>query len=209
VSVVTGDPLPAEYFDRLYAGRPDPWDFEGRWYERRKRDLTLASLPRQRYRRCFEPGCSVGLLTEALAARCATLLATDVTEPALAAARARLAGRPQAQVEQRRVPEEWPEGEFDLVVISEIAYYCDEPGASALGRAAARCLAPDGALVLCHWLHPVADYPLSGRQAQRLVREASGLATAVRHEEEDFLLEVLTRPGTPSVAAEEGLVDGS
>ena len=207
--MVRGDALPAEYFDRLYAGRPDPWDFTGRWYERRKRELTIASLPRQRYRRGFEPGCSIGVLTEALAERCDELLATDVTEPALAAARSRLAGLDHVRVERCRVPEEWPEGELDLVVISEIAYYCDESGASALGRAAARSLAPDGAVVLCHWLHPVTDYPLSGRQAQRLVREATGLPTAVRHEEEDFLLEVLTGPGTRSVAAEEGLVDDS
>lgn len=206
---MTGEALPAEYFDRLYAGRPDPWDFTGRWYERRKRDLTMASLPRQRYRRAFEPGCSIGLLTAALAARCEELLATDVAEPALAAARSRLAGQPHVRVERRAVPDEWPEGQFDLVVISEVAYYCDERGASALGQAAAGSLAPDGAVVLCHWLHPVADYPLSGREAQRLVREASGLTAAVRHEEEDFLLEVLTGPRMRSVAAEEGLVDDS
>ncbi len=204
--MVTPGALPTEYFERLYAESPDPWDFGARWYERRKRELTLASLPRARYRRGFEPGCSIGLLTEALAARCDELLATDVAEAAVSAARSRLSGRAGVRIERRRMPEEWPDGEFDLVMISEVAYYCTEAGAAALGEAAARAMAPDGALVLCHWLHPVADYPLSGARAQRLVRDASGLTRLVRHEEDDFLLEVLSPAGAGSVAVREGLV---
>ena len=40
----------------LYADGADPWR-AGSWYERRKRAVVLASLPRERYRRAFEPGC--------------------------------------------------------------------------------------------------------------------------------------------------------
>ncbi len=36
--------LDAQYFADLYAGNDDPWAFRTRWYERRKRELTLASL---------------------------------------------------------------------------------------------------------------------------------------------------------------------
>ena len=79
-------------------------------------------------------------------------------------------------------------------MISEIAYYCDEAGAEDLGRRAAASLTDDGVLLLCHWLHPVADYPLSGDLAQRLVGEASGLRRLVGHEEDDFRLELLARP---------------
>jgi hypothetical protein len=38
--------LDAQYFADLYADSDDPWAFRTRWYERRKRDLALASLPR-------------------------------------------------------------------------------------------------------------------------------------------------------------------
>jgi SAM-dependent methyltransferase len=202
---VNDEALPTDYFERMYADSTDPWEFAGRWYERRKRALTMASLPRQRFRRAFEPGCSVGLLTADLAERCEELLATDVAASAVEATRARLGGRPGVQVECRRVPEDWPDGAFDLVVISEIAYYCAEEGATALGQAAAGSLTADGVLVLCHWLHPVADYPLSGARAQQLVRDASGLYPLARHEEADFLLEVLVPHGAPSVAEVEGL----
>ncbi|MEO9256146.1 MAG: hypothetical protein ABI305_11425, partial [Tepidiformaceae bacterium] len=58
-----------EYFETMYSQDDDPWRFESSWYERRKYDLTLAALPRQRYGRIFEPGCSLGVLSEGLAAR--------------------------------------------------------------------------------------------------------------------------------------------
>ena len=39
--------LTVDYFDRVYASSDDPWGFASRWYERRKRQLTMASLPRE------------------------------------------------------------------------------------------------------------------------------------------------------------------
>ncbi len=203
--MVTDGALPAAYFDQLYAASPDPWDFTGRWYETRKRAVTMASLPRRRFRRAFEPGCSIGLLSEQLADRCDELLSADVSATALQSARARLAGRDGVTIRQLQIPQDWPDGRFDLIVVSEIAYYCDESGARELGRKAAASLTDDGVLLLCHWLHPVADYPLSGDVAQRLVAEGSGLSRLVLHEERDFRLEVFGADTVPSVAEAEGL----
>jgi LmbE family N-acetylglucosaminyl deacetylase len=39
--------LARSYFDSFYEGRRDPWGFETRWYEERKRALTMASLQRR------------------------------------------------------------------------------------------------------------------------------------------------------------------
>lgn len=33
------------YFNELFLNSDDPWAFKQRWYERRKRALTLAALP--------------------------------------------------------------------------------------------------------------------------------------------------------------------
>ena len=41
------------YFDRLYGASPDPYGLRLRWYERRKRELTLAALPHPRYRSAY------------------------------------------------------------------------------------------------------------------------------------------------------------
>jgi LmbE family N-acetylglucosaminyl deacetylase len=52
---------PVGRFAQLYdAG--DPWAADS-WYEVRKRAVVAASLPRERYRHAFEPGCGAGELT--------------------------------------------------------------------------------------------------------------------------------------------------
>ncbi|AMK31263.1 Methyltransferase type 12 [Pseudomonas putida] len=78
--------LDAQYFADLYADNDDPWAFRTRWYERRKRDLALASLPRQYYERVFEPACANGELSILLSERCAELLCQDIDPTAVALA---------------------------------------------------------------------------------------------------------------------------
>lgn len=180
---------------------------EDRWYERRKRAVVLASLPRERFSSAFEPGCSTGVLTAALAGRCDALLATDVADRPLRLARERLAGQGHVRVERRRVPQEWPEGRFDLVVLSEVGYYCGRRDMEALAALAAGALTEDGVLVAVHWRHPVTEYPLGGDDVHAALARLPGLRRLARHVEEDFLLDVLVRPPASSVAREDGLLD--
>jgi trans-aconitate methyltransferase len=198
--------LPADYFARMYAESADPWGFRTRWYEQRKRELTVAALDRPRYRRAFEPGCSNGILTAALAARCDGLLAADVDETALAAAREALAGLPHVQLRRLAVPDEWPDGRFDLVVVSELGYYLDDGDLTRLLDRAVASLDDGGVLLAVHWRHPVPDYPATGDRVHEALRARPELTPVVRHEEEDFLLDLLTRGTVPSPARREGLV---
>ena len=154
--------LDPEYFRRVYAASRDPWNFETSAYEAAKYAETLRALPRERYGRGLEVGCSIGVLTEHLAARCERLVAIDVSEAALEAARARCAHLPGVEFRRMQFPEDAPEGTFDLVVVSEVAYYWSAAG---LGQAMDRVAAMQeagGHLVLVHWTPEVADYPLSG-----------------------------------------------
>jgi LmbE family N-acetylglucosaminyl deacetylase/SAM-dependent methyltransferase len=201
-----GASVAPDYFDDMYARHDDPWGFDSRWYEERKRTVLLAALPRRRYRSAFEAGCSTGAVTVALADRCDRVLAVDLATAALAQARRRLAGRENVELRRATLPDEWPDGEFDLVVVSEVAYYW---GAVDLDRGLAgsvRSLSADGHLVACHWRHPVAEYPRSGDSVHDALASRPDLVCLVRHEEEDFVLEVFGRPGARSVAAEAGLV---
>jgi LmbE family N-acetylglucosaminyl deacetylase len=199
--VVTAAASEQGYFDELYARSPDPWGLDERFYEQRKRDLVVASLPRSTFRRAFEPGCATGALTQRLAARCAELVAWDGAASALAAARSRLATRPGVHFGQRRIPHDWPDGRFDLIVLSEVGYYCAD-----LDLLAARIdasLDADGVLLACHWRRAAPDHPHSAED----VHAAIGLRLhrVVRHDEDDFLLDVWTRSGH-SVAVETGIV---
>lgn len=200
------DSLGEQYFDGFYRVGADPWGFETRWYEERKRAVTMASLPRQRFGSGFEPGCAIGVLTQELAPRCARLLATDISEVPLTVARQRLSGQSGVSFEQRRVPQDWPAGPFDLIVLSEIGYYCDATDLSLLIAAAVASLTEDGVVLACHWRHPVADYPLTGDEVHEQLRRESGLSVLVEHVEEDFRLDVLVRSPAVSVARRDGLL---
>ncbi|MBO4161955.1 class I SAM-dependent DNA methyltransferase [Micromonospora antibiotica] len=201
---------PAEYFDGMYAGAEDPWGFATRWYDQRKHDVTVACLPRRRYRSAFEPGCSTGMLTRRLAERCDRLLAVDIAAAPVASARERLADQPHVRVERMRVPDEWPavpDDRFDLVVLSELGYYFDDAGLDRLVARTVDSLAPGGTLVAVHWRPAVAEHARGGDDVHRLLGGVAGLARTARHEEADFLLDVFLRvpPPARSVAQTDGL----
>lgn len=199
------DSLGAEFFEGFYADHgEDPWGFEDRWYEQRKRDLTLAVLPRRRFRRGLEVGCSAGVATVGLAERCEELLALDASPSALALAAQRVPGS-GVEFREAVVPRDWPAGSFDLVVMAEVAYYCGPQDLRTLAAAACAALTDDGVLVACHWRHLVQGYPSTGDEVHRVLRAQPGVAVLARHEEEDFLLEVFVRAPAVSVARAEGL----
>ncbi len=180
------------YFDDLYARDDDPWGLGSSPYERRKYALTLAALPRERYRRCFEPGCAIGVLTAGLARRCDRLVAWDGAARALEQAQARV-GDPGVTFAQARVPQRWPEGSFDLVVVSELLYFLSAADRTALRARAVDCLEPGGDLVAVHWRHPFAEAPSNGDEVHAELVETTGLEQLVDHVEPDFRLGVWRR----------------
>ncbi|WP_166215724.1 SAM-dependent methyltransferase [Pseudomonas atagonensis] len=192
------------YFDGLYAGNDDPWAFRERWYEQRKRAITLAALPRPHYRAIFEPGCANAELSAELALRCDRLLCCDTSSAAVALARTRLSLFDHAEVRQSRLPDDWPEEKFDLIVFSEIGYYLDSQDLTEVIARIADSLTADGQLLACHWRPPIDECPLNARQVHDLIHEQLHLPRVALHQESDFLLEVWSREPR-SVAALEGL----
>jgi len=186
---VTLDP---GYFRERYAASADPYGLADRWYEARKYDLTVALLPRQRYGSAFEPGCSIGVLTTRLAARCDQVLACDAVPEAVTAAQARTAGLPGVRVERRVMPAQWPLPTFDLIVFSELLYYFDDADLSQLLRLGIGSLRPGGQLLAVHWRHPAADHPRTGDEVHELLAAHPGLARLARYRDPDFTAEVYT-----------------
>jgi SAM-dependent methyltransferase len=175
--------LPPGYFEALYARDPDPWCFADSTYEREKYAATLAALPRPRYARALEVGCSIGVLTRELAPRCAALLAVDAARAPLEAARARCAGLPQVTFFRMQVPGEWPEeaAPCDLILLSEVVYYLDAMDVARLAARIGAGLAPGGDVLLVHWTGET-DYPLSGDEATERFIAAASFADVTRQD---------------------------
>lgn len=184
--------MPRSYFDELYQSDPDPWQFESSWYEQRKYELTMAALPERRYRSGFEPGCSIGVLSSLLAERCDRLLATDIVPDVVQRAQHRCRTFSGVRVELRAIPEAWPTGPFDLVMLSEIAYYFD---VSALKEIMAQVLATTSAkatVVGVHW-RGTANYPLTADEAHAVMASTPELEHRSHYVEADFVLDVWNR----------------
>lgn len=198
----------SSYFHDQYGRSGDPWGFETRWYEQRKHAISVAQLPQMRYRRGFEAGCSIGVLTAQLAPRCDSLLSCDLVPAAVQAAAQRMAGHPHVAVRQAAIPAQWPAGRFDLIVLSEILYYFDDADLRQVLDKATGALEPEGTLLAVHWRHPVREHPRSGDDVHAILGRQPGLARLVCHREPDFLAEVFIRTETAplSVAQATGLV---
>jgi hypothetical protein len=180
------------YFEAMYAGNDDPWDFERSDYERRKYALTVASLPKLHYANAFEPGCSVGVLTELLAPRCDRLLACDMMGVPLVAAANRLVPYSSVRVEERTIPDDWPDESFDLMVLSEVAYYFDVTTLMQMTDLVVSSTDLGAHVIAVHWRGPT-NYPLTGDSAHDVIDESAALDLIVHHVEDDFVLDVWER----------------
>jgi hypothetical protein len=193
-----------DYFDALFEGDDDPWQFRSRWYESRKRAMTLACLTQERYGSTFEPGCANGELSAALATRCDRLVASDGAARAVALARARTSNMPHVQVRQAWVPAEWPDERFDLIVVSELGYFLSADALQALAIKAKASLLAAGTVLACHWRHRSDDCEFDGDEVHRRLETTLELPRLCQVLDADFRIDVWCREDR-SVARREGL----
>ena len=170
--------LPADYFEAMFRADPDPWGLESRAYEAAKHARSVEALDGRRYRQALEVGCAGGMLTRRLADVCDRLLAIDVSATALNRARQRCQDAPQVVFERLSFPQERPgTAGFDLLVLSEVAYYWSDED---LGRTAdwiGQGLVVGGDILLVHWTGKT-DYPQTGDGAVTGLRSRLGNVVA-------------------------------
>jgi SAM-dependent methyltransferase len=125
-----------------------------------------------------------------LADRCEELLAVDVSERAVAAARRRLSELGHVRVERRTLPEEMPEGPFDLIVASEVLYYFPREEMLAVLRGFERELARGGSLLAVHWRRETKTYPMQGDEVHELLAQTTRLQNKETIIEPDYRLDL-------------------
>lgn len=181
------------YFDMLFADSDDPWGIGAGWYEERKREVLLASLPRRQFDAAFEPGCAAGHLTKRLATRCGHLLAADIASRAVTLTAEATAGMANVSVRQMSLPQQWPDDQFDLIVLSEIGYYIDD--VAEFARRLRPSLTANGVVAACHWRYPTIEHAHSAEFVHDTILRESELHRIAMHHEEDFLLDVFSVDG--------------
>lgn len=197
------DPSPNSYFDEMFRQSDDPWGFRSRWYEARKRALTVACLPAIRYVNGYEPGCANGELSAVLAGRCDRLLVSDSVHRAVELARTRLAAFPHVRVVHAHLPEEWPDELFDIIAISELGYFLSEHSLDAVAIKARDSLISGGTVLACHWRRPIEGCSMTGDQVHERLARVLELPALCEVREADFVLHVWSSDPS-SVAQREG-----
>jgi cyclopropane fatty-acyl-phospholipid synthase-like methyltransferase len=180
------------YLEGGHSSDEELWEYASSDYEQRKYALTVASLPMARYENAFEPGCSVGLLSELLALRCARLLAADLARASLALAARRLKSFPHVRVEERTIPMEWPNETFDLIVLSDLACYFDVDTLHQVMERVVDSSAIGAHVVGVHWTDRT-DFPLTGNYAHAVMDRTRALRGIVHHVDDRFVLDVWER----------------
>jgi SAM-dependent methyltransferase len=180
------------FFDALYVANPDPWDFRSSPYERAKYAATVAALADRRYRAGLEVGCSIGELSAYLATLCDSFLGLDIAEQPLQAARARCIALPSARFACRALPADWPDGRFDLIVLSEVLYFLTDADIRQMATLTHASLLPGGRVILVNWLG-AEETPQPGDIAAETFIAQADLALETRARQPLYRLDLLTR----------------
>lgn len=183
------DTTSGDFFESKYRIHSDPWQFASSEYEASRYGVTFNALKHRRYRRAFEPGCSIGILTRKLATICDSLDACDISPTAVTQAQERCRDLPNVRIVQAELPHNLPLGEFDLVVLSEIAYYFEERQVVELGEELVRRLVKPGVLLAVHWLGTSSDHALPGDRVHELLGGLQGLSHAHGERHSGFRLD--------------------
>lgn len=150
------------HFDDLFTNDADPWRYRTAFVERRRHQLMLAMLEAERYRSVFEPGCANGALTELIASRADHVLAWDTSARAVDRAADAVGSLSNVRIEHGSVPNEWPDGVFDLVVLSDFLYYLDADDARRVVLRSLGSSAAGGLVLVGHWLGSAHDFRIAG-----------------------------------------------
>ena len=180
-------------FESRYQTERDPWGYETSDYERAKYDATLRACGPGPYARALELGSSIGVLSAKLAPRCDALVTIDGAPTAVADARRRLAAANNVEMILGRIPEDIPDGPYDLVVASEILYYLTEDAFGATLRRIRDQMRFGARLVAVHWRTPGAERPFTAAEVHDYVRQAGWVSPVQRADTADYLLDVVER----------------
>jgi SAM-dependent methyltransferase len=146
--------------EQKYRHSADPWEFRTSAYEQEKFVATRDALARPSYRSALELGCGNGALAEKLSPLCARYVGVDGVKRAVEAAREAV---PAARFSQRLFPCDLPQGDHDLIILSEILYFLDDADIAKLAAQITQAW-PRAEIICVTYLGPT-GHSLQGAEA--------------------------------------------
>jgi SAM-dependent methyltransferase len=186
---MTEDRTSQAFFEAKYRQAADPWDFATSAYEQDRYTATIQALCNRKFSRAFEPGCSIGVLTERLARICERVDAIDIAPSAVRMAQERCRDYPNVTIRQGVLPVAMPGGSFDLIVFSEIGYYFDPATLATIAGELVGCLRLGAVFLAVHWLGASPDHRLSGDRVHDILSLTPGLQLTERQRHDSFRLD--------------------
>jgi trans-aconitate methyltransferase len=183
----------AGFFEDRYRKKPDPWGFETKEYEQNRFATIAQAVAHKHYRRAFEPGCSIGTLTERLAPLCDLVEASDFSETAVAHARQRCAHLPNVRFAVAKLSEDVPLAGYDLVVFSEIGYYFRLTKWRAAVAKLAGGMDSGTTILASHWTGHHRDHRISGDEVHEVLRAEPLLELEHEERNDGFRLDRFVR----------------
>jgi cyclopropane fatty-acyl-phospholipid synthase-like methyltransferase len=178
---MTSDTTSQSFFEGMYRLNGDPWEFSTNAYELSRYDAIMDALNMPRYRLAFEPGCSVGVLTERLAARCDEVDAIDISPTAVATARDRCALYANVSIRCQSLDDVHFPQNIDVLILSEIGYYFERDRWHTLAERLVNRVVPSGTILAAHWLGHSADHLQHGDDVHNLLHSISCMS--IEHSE--------------------------
>jgi trans-aconitate methyltransferase len=174
----------SQFFEAKYRGGGDPWNFAADAYELARYRTILQALSPARYRHAWEPGCSIGVLTEQLAEICERVDACDFASGAVEQARTRCINLPGVHIRCASLADDAPIAHFDLIVLSEIGYYFTPDEWQQQVARIVNAMQPGATLLAAHWLGHSPDHLQGGDAVHSilLAHPRLRLEQAERHE---------------------------
>lgn len=173
----------------MYRHNADPWSFASSQYELSRYDAIVDALSMGRYRHAFEPGCSIGVLTERLATLCERIDATDISPTAVAIARERCSQFPHINIHCHSLDEAFSVGDIDLLVLSEIGYYFDRDRWKVLAERLVKCVTESGTILVAHWMGQSEDHRQHGDSVHDVLRSIESISLEYSERNADFRLD--------------------
>lgn len=172
------------FFDSIYRNDRDPWNFSTSEYELGRYQRILAALGDGRWRLAYEPGCSIGVLTEQLAKHCDSVVGCDISQTAVEFAHKRCSSLSNVTIRHATLAEFVPY-RADLYIFCEVGYYLTRQDLQVVLESHISALAENAMVVACHWLGHSTDHLLHGDEVHEILDHVRGLTHdyAERHPE--------------------------